>query len=107
MKQNRNNLFLLFSFLLMFSCVRVDDPGPAFQPSRMLVTRDLQGVRITLNTQKNVGYRIYYREGDQNWTLLPEGRLIRGTGEPVEILDPAPTAPRRRYRSETIVSPKS
>lgn len=101
-------LFLSLSCFLITACVRVEENrGPSIQPSRLLVTRDIQGVRLTLNTDKNVGYRIYFREGEHPWTILPEGKLIRGTGEPVEILDPAPTAIRRRYRSETIVSPSS
>lgn len=81
--------------------MRVEEPPTRIEPSRMLVTRDIHGVRLTLNTEKDLVYRIYYREGEQPWTLLPEGQQIRGTGEPVEIIDPAPTAFRRRYRSET------
>jgi hypothetical protein len=106
MKTAASKLFLLAAFLLSAACVRVDENrNPSVKPSRLIVTRDIQGVRLTIQTEKNVGYRIYYREGDRGWTLLPEGSLIRGTGGPVEILDPAPTAARRRYRSETIVSP--
>ncbi|MCC5845781.1 MAG: hypothetical protein JJU05_16155 [Verrucomicrobia bacterium] len=106
-KPANKRLFLVFIFLLS-ACVRVEENrNPALQPSRLLVTRDLQGVRLTLNTEKNIGYRIYYREEGQSWTLLPEGKLIRGTGEPVEIIDPASSAPRRRYRSETVVAPRS
>ncbi len=97
---------LIFAFLTA-ACVRVEESRPNLQPSRLLVTRDIQGVRLTLNTKKNVGYRIYFREEGQPWTILPQGELIRGTGDPVEIVDPAPTAVRRRYRSETIVAPSS
>jgi hypothetical protein len=107
MKKTANSLLFLFGLFLIAACVRVDEKRtPSLQPSRLLVTRDIQGVRLTLNTEKNIGYRIYYREEGQSWILLPEGELIQGTGDPVEILDPAPSAPRRRYRSETVVSPK-
>ena len=106
MKTNRTKFGRLVLFLLLAACVRVEENrNPSLQPSRLLVTRDMTGVRLTLQTQNNMGYRIYYREGDQSWTLLPQGSLIRGTGEEVEILDPAPSAARRRYRSETIVMP--
>lgn len=108
MKKTASRLSFLFGIFLLTACVRVEENrNPSLQPSRLLVTRDIQGVRLTLNTKKNTGYRIYYREEGQSWTLLPEGQLIRGTGEPVEIIDPSPSAPRRRYRSETVVAPKS
>lgn len=100
-------LLLALSGLLLAACVRVEDRGPSVQPSRLLITRDIHGVRVSLPTEKNVGYRIYYREEGQPWTLLPQGKFIRGTGETVEILDSAPGAGRRRYRSETIVSPSA
>jgi hypothetical protein len=89
---------------LAAACVHETVPRESgLNPSRMIITRDLQGVRISLLTEKNVFYRLYYREGSGAWVLLPQGQQIRGTGERVEIIDPHPNAPQRRYRSETMI----
>lgn len=108
MHPTKNSLTLLVGLLFLSACVRVEDNRqPSLRPSRLVVTRDIQGVRLTLSTEKNTEYRIYFREENQPWTLLPEGKLIRGNGQPVEITDPSPSAGRRRYRSETLAAPSS
>jgi len=98
------SLFFL-AVMVCLGCVRVEANKQPSRGTRMLVTRDINGVQLQWDSEKDRGYTIYWRNPrvpNDTWKELPGAVEIRGTGETIRIRDDVPNASQRNYRIETL-----
>lgn len=98
-------LFLLLGSCLI-GCVRVEADREPPQATRLVVTRDQNGVNMQFQSAADLHYTIYYRDTgipNDSWKQLPNATELQGTGDLILIKDPSPTAFRRKYRVQSLV----
>lgn len=96
---------LLLGCLLM-GCVRVEANREPPQATRLIVTRDQNGVNMQFQSEADLHYTIYYRDTgvpNDTWKQLPNATELPGTGELILIHDPDPAAFRRKYRIQSLI----
>lgn len=99
-------LYLLVGSCLM-GCVRVEADREPPQATRLVVTRDQNGVNMQFQSAADLHYTVYYRDTgipNDSWKQLPNATELQGTGGLILIKDPDPTAFRRKYRIQSLIS---
>ncbi len=105
----RCSLYILLSLFSVFGCVRVEADKEPPAPTRLIVTRDKDGVKMQFQSVQGLRYSVYYRDAgvvNDDWKLLDNARELQGTGELILIADPSPRAVYRKYRIHSLVPVK-
>lgn len=102
----RRQSFIVFMMMGFLGCVRVEADRKDPEPTRMIVTRDTQGVNMQFKSVEGLRYTVYYRNvnvGNDSWKPLPIATEIPGTGELILIRDQSKGAFDRKYRIQSLV----
>lgn len=84
------------------ACVRVEAPrADHWRAPRLMMARDMHGVRVEWASEKNTRYALVYRDlrlDHDPWKPLPDYGDIRGTGGIVRVNLTHPNAKHFEYR---------
>ncbi len=73
------------------------------------VSKGWNGNKVSWPTERSLYYTVLYYDGRKRrmpqWTILPSGFNIRGTGEEVVVSDKPPRGMNREYRIEVHEKP--
>ncbi len=98
----------ILGLLLIAGCVRVEHgPEEPWRKTTLMIVRSRDGVTLQWQSVKDQRYTILYSDPTQDagrWQELPVGTQVVGTGGTMTIVDTAPTAAQRKYRSSTLVA---
>lgn len=105
----RVSAYLFFCLFSLMGCVRVEAERQGPVPTRLVITRDTKGVNMQFKSVEGLRYTVYYQEPGMSqgtWNQLPEATEIPGTGDLIQISDKSTSAPRRKYRIQSLVPVK-
>lgn len=101
----RRRFRMVFAALLLAGsgCVTetLNSRDDALAETKLIVTRAGSDVNLSWNSSPGLLYTVYYNDSKTlsgQWTPLPQGVNIRGTGGPVQLKDSVPVARQRYYR---------
>lgn len=103
----KKRLLPLAGILLALSaCVRVETPRQEYSKTRLMIAKDVNGVQLQWQSEKNLRYAILYQDpaaSDPRWQVLPSHKEVVGSGKMMLILLTGPEAMRRDYRIQALV----
>lgn len=102
----RSQCLIVLLVVGFMGCVRVEADRKPPEPTRMIVTRDSQGVNMQFKSLEGLRYTVYYRDASvasNSWKPLPSATEIPGTGELILIRDQSRDAYNRKYRIQSLV----
>lgn len=88
------------------SCVRVETPREEYSRTRLMMAKDMHGVRLEWASEKDMRYALVYRDpasSDPRWMPYPEYEEVRGTGKIIRLNLDHPRAREFEYRLRTLV----